>query len=121
MFSCAATTSPTVDVEFLIDSGSNVNMFNDSLLAQLAQLHPDHGIIGGVGSGVPWTHIALADATPRGNSANPGASCAPRIDPVSLALLYTPRGTRNILSESVLLDYGITAPKSPARHAPLNV
>lgn len=63
------------------------------------------GTIGGIASGVDFTHVATGNTDFGGSSTD-----------VNLSLLCTPRGSKNILSESVLLkQFGIEAPKNPPR------
>ena len=63
------------------------------------------GVIGGIAGGLAYGGVALTSSS-LGDT------------PLTLAWLHTPRGKRDILSETVLLDeYGLVALKEQARLA----
>ena len=94
-------------VRFMIDGGSNCNLTCDRRLHALASFIGAPGTIGGIANSLPYTGVSHARVA-FGDRRQPASH--------SLAWLFTPSGTRNILSESVLLDdYGIHVPKEPAR------
>lgn len=85
-----------------VDGGSNCNMLACSEAASLSRVHRGaaaSGTIGGIAGGLPYDGVAVSSVSLGGN-------------PLTLAMLHTPVGDRNILSESVLWDeYGILAHK----------
>ena len=88
-----------------VDGGSNTGMLSDPAAARLSELTPAVGSIDGIAGNLAFTHLATSDVTF-------GASASP----VRLGSLFTPNGSKNILSESVLLDdFGIECPKNPPR------
>jgi hypothetical protein len=90
-----------------VDGGSNCNLLSSKSAAKLGPLLPASGTIGGIAAGLPYTGVSHLAAGFLGGNPSPHGG-------ITLASLFTPKGTRNILSESVLLDeYGILAPKEP--------
>jgi hypothetical protein len=91
-------------LRFHVDGGSNCNLLADLTAASLAAITASSGMIGGLANGLSYTGVATTHNT-FGSSHE---------HPASIAFLHTPSGTRNILSESVLLEqYGIEARKNP--------
>lgn len=86
-----------------VDGGSNCNMLADHAALALSEItlgSGASGVIGGIAGGLAYDGIAVSSAS-LGD------------DDLTLALLRTPRGERNLLSETVLLDeYGISALKA---------
>ena len=76
----------------MVDGGSNANFTNNVHIFNLARRVVAKGSIGGIGSSVAFTHAITADANFHLGTSPP------------LSLLYTPSGSKNILSESILLD-----------------
>ena len=101
--------SPTFTVRFMIDGGSNANFTYDERLLRCAHFVAAKGSIGGISGGLSYTgvvHCTTILAT----------------HPTTLALLYTPVGSKNILSESVLLaEYGVEAIKPSAHDSHLRM
>ena len=103
--SCSVASVIRSLTRFQIDGGSNCNFLSGPAPANAA-LVPSVGTIGGIANGLHYEQViysraSLADAAD---------------DELTLALLHTPGGDKNILSESVLLDqYGIECPKNPPR------
>ena len=109
--STRATTASSryFTVRFLIDGGSNANFTYDERLPRHSHFISARGSIGGISGGLSYTGVAHC-ATSIGAQA------------VTLAFLYTPGGTKNILSESVLLaEYGILTVKPSAQEACLRL
>ena len=100
----AGSLSSSLCVRMLVDGGSNCNLTCDPRLGSTLAFVESPGSIGGIADALQYTGllhggVSFDDNAPQSHS---------------LAWLYTPGGTRNILSESVLLDeYGIQALKSP--------
>ena len=95
----AATPADTFTVRFLVDGGSNANITCDERLRRAAYFQPANGTIGGIAGGLPYTGVVQNTVDLAGEQH-------------TLAILYTPHGTRNILSESVLLEqFGIETRK----------
>jgi hypothetical protein len=87
-----------------VDGGSNANLLADSTAASLSHITPSHGVIGGIAGGLTFTGVATTHNTFGPSNEHPS----------TLQFLHTPRGTRNILSESLLLkQFGIEARKNP--------
>ena len=99
-------TSPsTFTVRFMIDGGSNANFTHDERLLRCARFVAAKGSIGGISGGLSYTGVVHCTT----NLAT---------QPATLALLYTPVGSKNILSESVLLaEYGVVTVKPCAHDA----
>jgi len=88
-------------VRMQIDGGSNCNLGCAPQLWQIGEFQPEPGVIGGIADGLDYDGVVSCGAVIGEHS-------------LTLAMLRTPNGQRNILSESVLLDeYGITCPKEP--------
>ena len=86
-----------------IDGGSNCNLNSKRAIAQRATQIAAEGSISGIAGGLTYKAVTHNAASIGGHE-------------LTIASLYTPRGSRQILSESVLLDeYGITCPKDPPR------
>ena len=103
--SMAGSFSSSLCVRMLVDGGSNCNLTCDPRLGSELAFVESPGSIGGIADALQYTGLLHGGAS-FGNAASSPSH--------SLAWLYTPSGTRNILSESVLLDeYGIQALKSP--------
>ena len=100
---CAASDAP-IAIRFMLDGGSNCNLTCDARVLALTSFVACPGSIGGIAQSLSYTGVVHGEV---GFDIGPSSH--------SLAWLYTPGGTRNILSESVLLDeYGIRVDKDPA-------
>ena len=91
----------------MVDGGSNCNLLCHAGAIGIAHATAARGSVGGIAGGLSYTSVAHHHASFSTTSHSP-------IDPITIAWLATPRGTKNILSESVLLDeYNILACKDP--------
>jgi hypothetical protein len=93
----------TFTERMMVDGGSNCTFTMRRRIFDLGNATPSRGSIGGIGSGLAYSHLVTVSA-----SFGEGVK-APN---VNLSLLYTPSGGKNIISESILLDeYGIEVNK----------
>ena len=103
-----ATTYPADGIRsfterMMLDGGSNCTFSFRRQLFDIGARSPSAGSIGGIASGLQYTHIVTAGATFEGAQQRPN---------VNMSLLFTPKGGKNIISESILLDeYGIEVNK----------
>jgi hypothetical protein len=87
----------------MVDGGSNCMFTMRRRIFELGRSVPCQGSIGGIGSGLNYSHLVTASASFDGGVGVPS---------VNMSMLYTPGGAKNIISESILLDeYGIEVNK----------
>jgi len=97
----------SVTVRFQLNRGSNPNILSAGAASEICRHSQGVGCISGIWAALSYTSVAT-------DSVNLGAGAAE--DVFVLSFLYTPRGKKNILSESHLLDnFGIKVDKLPPR------
>jgi hypothetical protein len=103
----AVAATDFVEVEAQVDGGSNSMLLASHAAARAASRIDASGTIGGIADGLAYDGVSVLSAEFSHHTASGAAST-----PHTLAWLHTPRGHRNIISESVLLDeYGIETVK----------
>ena len=90
-----------------MDGGSNCNFLSERDASKHLHTAPSSGTIGGIAGGLRYDQLGWGECT--FDQHDPSSHHQPTI-----ACLLTPKGDRNILSESWLIDeLGILAPKDP--------